>query len=188
MPILEKETCVYPDGLFEDTRYSPGVSDRQWWAIFTKSRQEKALARDLERFEIPFFLPLVAQPNNIRNRHVEAYIPLFSGYVFMFGCEDDRIRSLTTNRVSTVLDVPDQLQLRDDLLNLNHLIEIDAPLTIERRLEPGRRVRIKSGPMKGIEGIVTQRRGGKRRLLVAVEFLQHGVSVEIDDFMVEPVR
>ena len=40
--------------------------------------------------------------------------------------------------------------------------------------------------MKGIEGVITQRRGGKRRLLVAVEFLHRGVSVEIDDFMVEP--
>jgi transcription antitermination factor NusG len=85
-----------------------------------------------------------------------------------------------------MLAVPDQRQLRSDLRQLHHLIEIDAPLTVERRLEPGRRVRIKYGPMRGIEGVITQRRGGKRRLLVAVEFLQSGVSVEIDDFMVEP--
>jgi transcription antitermination factor NusG len=187
MPILEKETSVFPFGLFEDDQYEPGVSDRQWWAVFTKSRHEKALARDLERFEIPFFLPLVMRENRIRHRTVEAYLPLFSGYVFMFGCDDERVHALTTNRVSTVLAVPDQWRLRNDLKHLNHLIELDAPLTIERRLEPGRRVRIKSGPMRGLEGIVTQRRGGKRRLLVAVEFIQHGVSVEIDDFMVEPV-
>ena len=93
----------FPFGLFEDDQYEPGVSDRQWWAIFTKSRHEKALARDLERFEIPFFLPLVMRENRIRNRTVEAYLPLFSGYVFMFGCDDERVRTLTTNRVSTVL-------------------------------------------------------------------------------------
>jgi transcriptional antiterminator RfaH len=187
MPILERETSVFPCDLFEDVQYDPGMSHRQWWAIFTKSRQEKALARDLERLEIPFFLPLIMRQNRIRNRVVEAYLPLFSGYVFMCGQDDDRVRSLTTNRVSTVLAVPNQWQLRNDLKHLNHLIEVDAPLTVERRLEPGRRVRIKNGPMRGLEGIITQRRGGKRRLLVAVEFLQHGVSVEIDDFMVEPV-
>ncbi len=148
----------------------------------------RRLSRGISRrFEIPFFLPLVMRQNRIRNRIVEAYFPLFSGYVFMFGRDDERVRSLTTNRVSTVLAVPDQWQLRNDLKQLNQLIEVDAPLTIERRLEPGRRVRIKNGPMRGLEGIITQRRGGKRRLLVAVEFLQHGVSVEIDDFMVEPV-
>jgi len=145
------------------------------------------MARDLERFEIPFFLPVICRPNQIGNRLFEAYVPLFSGYVFMFGTLDERARSLSTNRISTILSVPDQVRLRDDLKNLNHLIEIDAPLSIERRLTPGRRVRIKVGPMKGVEGVVTHRRGGKRRLLVAVEFLQRGVSVELDDYMVEPV-
>ncbi|MHB0956058.1 MAG: transcription termination/antitermination protein NusG [Pirellulaceae bacterium] len=185
--MLQRETSVFPDGLFGDAEYAPGSSDRLWWAIFTKSRHEKALARELLRFEIPFFLPLVAKQNKIRNRLVEAYLPLFSGYVFMFGRDDERVRALTTNRISSLLPVPDQWQLRHDLTHLNRLIEVDAPLTIERRLEPGRRVRIKYGPMKGLEGIITHRRGGKRRLLVAVEYLQHGVSVEIDDFMVEPV-
>lgn len=187
MPILERETSVYPCGLFDDPAYEPGNSDRRWWAIFTRSRHEKALARELERFDIPFFLPLVIRENRIRSRIVEVYWPLFGGYVFMFGRDDERVRSLSTNRVATVLAVPDQWQLRNDLKQLNRLIELDAPLTIERRLMPGRRVRIKSGPMRGLEGVVTQRRGGQRRLLVAVEFIQHGVSVEIDDFMVEPV-
>ena len=102
-----------------------------------------------------------------------------------FGCDDERVRCLTTNRVSELLRVDDQWRLRGDLKQLSRLIDVGAPLTIERRLEPGRRVRIKSGPMRGLEGIITHRRGGRRRLLVSVEFLQHGVSVEIDDYMVE---
>ncbi len=122
----------------------------------------------------------------IRGRVVQAYIPLFGGYVFMYGNEDERIRCLTTNRVSELLPVEDQWQLRGDLQQLNRLIDMGAPLTIERRLEPGRRVRIRNGPMRGLEGVITHRRGGGRRLLVAVEFLRNGVSVEIDDFMVEP--
>jgi transcriptional antiterminator RfaH len=186
MPILERETCVFPQDLFDEPQFALGASERQWWAIFTRSRHEKALARDLKRFEIPFFLPLVTRQTVMRSRVVESHVPLFRGYVFMFGSSDERLRSLTTNRISTVLEVPDQLQMASDLKHLNRLIEVDAPLTIERRLEPGQRVRIKLGPMRGVEGVITQRRGGRRRLLVAVEFLQRGVSVEIDDFMVEP--
>ena len=186
MPILEKETSVFPDNLLEQPEPEPGSSERQWWAIFTKARQEKALARDLLAYQIPFYLPLVPKENRIRGRLVQSYIPLFSGYVFLYGCDDERVRSLTTNRISRILPVVDQLQLRTDLMHLHHLIEVDTPLTIERRLEPGNRVRIKNGPMLGLEGVVTQRRG-KRRLLVAVQFLQNGVSVEIDDFMVEPL-
>lgn len=186
MPILCRETSAYPPSLFEDPDLECAARDRRWWAIFTKARNEKALARELVRFDIPFFLPLVPHRNRIRNRYVESFSPLFSGYLFLYGRDDERVRALTTNRVSLVLAVPDQRQLQSDLRQLHHLIEMDAPLTVERRLEPGRRVRIKYGPMRGIEGVVTRRRGGKRRLLVAVEFLQSGVSIEIDDFMVEP--
>jgi transcription antitermination factor NusG len=186
MPILDKETSVFPENLLELPEPEPEATDRQWWAIFTKARQEKSLARDLLAREIPFYLPLVPKENRIRGRIVRSHIPLFSGYLFMYGCEDERYRSLTTNRISRILPVNDQLQLRTDLMHLHNLIETDEPLTIESRLEPGNRVRIKNGPMMGLEGIVTQRRG-KRRLLVAVQFLQNGVSVEIDDFMVEPL-
>ena len=92
MPILDKETSVFPASLFDEAQYALGMSDRQWWAIFTKSRHEKAVARDLERCQIPFFLPLVPRPNQIRNRLFEAYIPLFNCYVFMFGSDEERLR------------------------------------------------------------------------------------------------
>jgi transcription antitermination factor NusG len=187
MPILEREASVFPETLFVDPAFEPGNTDRRWWAIFTKARHEKSMARDLLRFEIPFFLPLVPKKNLIRNRIVESHIPLFGGYVFLLGCDEERVRCLTTNRVSDLLPVEDQRRLQSDLKQLHRLIEMGTPMTIERRLEPGRRVRIKNGPMRGLEGVITHRRGGQRRLLVAVEFLQHGVSVEIDDFMVEPV-
>ncbi len=186
MPILGEDTSVYPEELLEGAEFEQHNTHRRWWTIFTKARNEKALARDLLRFEIPFYLPMVPKKNLIRKRVVYSHIPLFGGYVFMFGDADERVRSLTTNRVSTVLEVSDQEQLRGDLNQLRHLIASGAPLTVEERLQPGRPVRIIRGALAGIEGIITQRRGGRRRLLVAVHFLQSGVSVEIDDFMVEP--
>lgn len=187
MPILEREASVFPEELFEDTEFELDNPHRRWWTIFTKARNEKALARDLLRFEIPYYLPMVPKENLVRKRVVHSHIPLFGGYVFMFGDEDDRIQALTTNRVSVTLNVDDQQQLRHDLNQLHRLIESGAPLTIEQRLQPGRKVRIKSGAFSGVEGVITQRRGGQRRLLVAVHFLQSGVSLEVEDFKVEPL-
>jgi transcription antitermination factor NusG len=82
--------------------------------------------------------------------------------------------------------VEDQQQLRHDLLQVAKLIQTDAPLTVEKRLSAGDSVRIRRGPMEGLEGTIIQRRG-KMRLLVAVTMLQQGVSVEIDDFLLEPL-
>jgi transcriptional antiterminator RfaH len=184
MPILDAETALFPDNLLSEL--AAGNSPRRWWAIYTKARQEKALARHLVQLNVPFYLPLIPKTNLIRGRKVQSHIPLFSGYVFLFGTEDERTKSLTTNRVSTILNVDDQRQLASDLRHVARLIESNAPLTVERRLEAGAAVRIKTGPMQGLEGTVISRRG-QTRLLVSVRMLQQGVSVEIDDFVLEPI-
>ena len=185
MPILDLETSLYPANLFEG--YTQEASDRSWWVLYTKSRQEKAVARQLLTWTVPFYLPLVAHTNMIRGRKVNSHMPVFSGYVFLFGNDTERVQSLKTNRISRVLDVADQTQLDHDLRNVARLIACDAPLTVERRLLPGQRVRIKTGAFAGVEGTVVQRRG-RSRLLVAVNFLQQGVSIDIEDFQLEPLN
>jgi transcription antitermination factor NusG len=91
-----------------------------------------------------------------------------------------------TNRISRVLTVCDPERLWADLRQISQLISANEPLTAEARLVPGDRVRVRYGPFEGLEGTVL-RRGGRTRLLVSVDFLQQGASVEIDDFMLELV-
>ena len=185
MPILQAEPAVHPINLLNEL--SSVDESRRWWAVYTKARQEKAFARHLLTMDIPFYLPLIAKDNMIRGRRVQSFIPLFGGYVFLFGDEAERSKSLTTNRISTILPVDDQEQLSRDLLQVSTMIDAGAALTIESRLTPGDAVRIKSGPMAGLEGSVINRRG-QTRLLVAVKMLQQGVSVEIDDFQLEALN
>lgn len=183
MPILKQEPAEFPEGLLD----SEGREEtRLWRATYTKARQEKSLARDLLAYQIPFYLPLVSKKTLVRGRRVESLSPLFSGYVFLYCTDDERYKSLTTNRISQVVEVKDQERLWSDLRNLKRLIVAKAPMTIESRLAPGQRVRVKSGPFMGVEGTIESRRGAFR-LIVEVSFLQQGVSVEIDDFQVEPI-
>jgi transcription antitermination factor NusG len=184
MPILAAETSLFPEGLLDGPRdESPA---RSWWVLYTRARQEKAVARRLLSHEIPFYLPLVSKDHFTRGRCVRSHIPLFAGYVFLFGSEEERARALTTNRIFRTLRVVDQTEFCRDLRRVRQLIESGAPLTVEQRLMPGGRVRVKAGPMIGLEGRVISRRGACR-LLVAVNFLQQGASVAIEDFMVEPL-
>jgi transcription antitermination factor NusG len=184
MPVLALEQSVFPHDLLdtlavEDTR-------RQWWVIYTKARQEKALVRQLGARDVPCYLPLIPQENFSRGWRTCSHLPVFAGYVFLFGDEDERIKTLKTNRVSRMLPVPDGEQLRADLCRVRDLIDLDGPVTVERRLEPGQQVRIKRGSLAGLEGTIIQRRN-TTRLLIAVRYLQQGISIQIDDFMVEPL-
>jgi transcriptional antiterminator RfaH len=184
MPILAKETPLFPANLLDDWVYAP--VERSWWVMHTKARQEKSLARELFLHDIPFYLPLVRKTSILRGRRVQSHIPLFTGYVFVFGSDEERRRSLESNRVCQTLPVHQADQLCEDLRHVHRLIESNAPLTVEARLTPGRRVRIRSGSLAGLEGQVLRRRQ-ETRLLVRVNFLQKGVSVEIDDYLLEPL-
>lgn len=184
MPILSEEPSLYPETLLDGMICEP--SDRRWLVLYTKARQEKAISRDLLAYQVPFYLPLVKKTSVYRGRTITSHVPLFAGYVFLYGTEEERVRGLTTNRVSRILAVDDPERLVFDLRQLRHLIASNAPLTVESRLVPGNRVRVRHGPFAGLEGAVLTRRGNTR-LLVSVNFLQQGASVEIDDFLLEPI-
>jgi len=184
MPILRKEPSIFPETLLDEE--AEVEQDRRWRVLYTKARQEKALARDLLKSKVPFYLPLIAKETVARGRRIASYMPLFTGYLFLLGNDDERLVTLQTNRISRVLDVDDGESLTYDLRQVRQLIASGAPLTVESRLVPGDRVRVKHGPFAGLEGIVLQRRG-KTRLLVAVNFLQQGASVEVEDFYLDPI-
>jgi transcriptional antiterminator RfaH len=187
MPVLKAETDLSPPELLD-----PGMCVEQpeiaqnWWAVHTKSRQEKALARQLKGLRVPFYLPLVPQTTFIGSRRVTSLLPLFPSYMFVFGGDQERLATLSTRRVTQMLCASDTPVMTSSLASIRALIAAGIPLTVESRLEPGERVRVKHGSLMGMEGTILSRRGGDR-LLVSVDFLQQGVSIEINDFQVEPV-
>lgn len=184
MPILIREPRAFPDDLLSSDKCYH--SDRAWRVVYTKPRQEKCLARELRRCQVPHYLPLVTRQHFYRGRRVDSYAPLFGSYVFLHCTEEERIRSLGTGRISQLLPVADQDRLIVDLQRVEQLIESGFPLTVENRLRPGQRVRVKRGSLEGMEGVVEARRR-MSRLVVLIEFLQQGVSLEIDDYLLEPI-
>jgi transcriptional antiterminator RfaH len=171
----------------DDVSLDDASSGRQWWVLYTKSRQEKACSRQLLSHRVAHYLPLVVKRTIHRGRRFSARVPLFAGYVFMYGTEQDRVCSLTTNRISRILPVHDAAGLCHDLRQIQRLIATGAPVTVEQRLAPGKRIRIRSGAFMGLEGTVLARQGATR-LFVAVNFLKQGASIEIEDCLLEPIE
>jgi len=179
MPLLEAEPRAFPDNLFSDP--SSLAADGQWWVLYTRSRMEKALARQLRAKEIPFYMPLYEQTWKTRGRKRTSYLPLFPGYVFLHGGDDARVAALETNLLCATIPVPDQQRLFEDLSRVERVLGGSVPVTPEEALPPGTLVEVAVGSFQGLRGTVI-RRGDRTRLVVEVEFLRRGVSIEVEEW------
>lgn len=185
MPILSRETDIFPDRLLDDSAASN--PDAAWWVAYTSARREKQLMRHLHQRSISFYCPIIPKRNcSPQGRIRTSYVPLFAGYVFIYGTEDHRQLALKSNCISRFITVNDSIQLRSDLLQVRRLIADGVPLTVESRIEPGQLVRIRTGAFKGFEGIVLKRHS-QSRLVVSVRFIEQGVSIMLDDCQFEPI-
>lgn len=183
MPILCEETSIHPHNLLDNQENSV---DSNWYLVYTRSRHEKLLARHLLSKSMSFYLPLVSKEHFARGRRTHSYLPVFSGYLFYFGDAPSDVYKLAPACVSSVMPVANEIELVNELRGIQTLLSSGIQLTIEASLLPGDRVRVKSGCMSGLEGTVLKRKG-QTRLLVAVNYLQQGVSIEIDDYMLEAI-
>jgi transcription antitermination factor NusG len=184
MPILSAEPQLHPEGLFEQK--SLACAGRRWWAVHTRPRQEKSLARQLHANDIPFFLPLISQRLRIRKRTITSHLPLFPGYLFLLAEAEERVTALSTKRIVRAIPVVDQDRLWHDLSQTHRLISIGAPITPEGRLAPGTLVDIRTGPLAGLRGKILSSATG-RRFVVEVDFIHKGASILLDDFTLAPV-
>jgi hypothetical protein len=187
MPILTREADMYPEGLLDlpELGREEGV---QWWALYTLSRREKDAMRRFRGLDVPFYAPLVARRTRTPGGRVhESFLPLFASYIFVYGDAGVRYRAMTSRCISHWLPVPDGAELTKDLRQVNRLIDSGVPLSPEGRLDAGMRVRVRSGPLEGVEGTII-RRANQKRLLVTVNFLAQGTSLLLEDFQLEPIE
>lgn len=185
MPLLSLEPFVFPETLLQ-----PGpkveAGEKPWRVLFTRPRMEKNLVRRLLAREISFFLPLYEHRLPSQGRVRSSYLPLFPSYVFLKGDHQDRQNALETNLVSHCIEVADQGQIQEDLERVYQAVTSVLELTPEARLQPGTPVRVIAGPLAGLEGTVL-RRGKQLKFQIAMRFLQQGVSVEMEHWMIEPI-
>jgi transcription antitermination factor NusG len=157
-----------------------------WWVVHTKSRNEKALAQDLISSDINYFLPMSWRVRHQRGRKIRSLLPLFSGYLFFCGEENQRISLLKTNRVANLIEVKDQGKLVDELLQIAQALAAGADLRPHQYISAGKRCRVTAGPLLGLEGIVIRSKSGAH-LVLQVDILGQATSVEIETDIIEVI-
>jgi transcription antitermination factor NusG len=173
LKLSENPPIIWPD--VESIRDFTG----QWWVVHTRSRNEKALAHDLISKNISYFLPMSWKISRRSRRKVRSLLPLFGGYLFFCGQENQRVELLKTNRVANLIEVNNQQKLLDELIQINQALRAGVPLTPHNYIKTGQRCRIIAGPLIGMEGIVVRSKNAIR-LVLQIDMLGQAASVEID--------
>jgi transcription antitermination factor NusG len=154
--------------------------EAQWYAAYTRANHEKKVAEQLDQKRIEHFLPLYESVRRWKDRCMRLDMPLFPGYVFVFLALRDRL---------SVLQVPGVVHLvsfggHPARLDANQMETLRKGLK-ELRAEPhpyltvGRRVRIRSGPLQGTEGILLRRKS-RYRVILCMDLIMRSVAVEVD--------
>ncbi len=161
-----------------------------WYAIHTRSRFEKKVAEQLSEKQVQTFLPLRKEMHRWKDRYKPVEIPLFGGYVFVHLAEnpDARLRVLRTPGVVRIVGFgqkdapipPEQIE------TLQRVLGTESLITRHRYLRVGQRVRVISGMLAGVTGILSRIKGSDR-LVVAVEPIRQAVSIELAGYEVLPL-
>ncbi len=157
----------------------------EWFVLHVKSRQEKALADDLSAVGISHYLPLICEAKYYGRRKFHVKRPLFAGYLFLRGSVQETYRASSTHRVARILRVADQDRLDTELRNLHLALTKGAMLDVYPFLRNGIHVTVRSGPFRGLQGVIKDR-AARDRLILQVDMLGRAASLEIDGALLDP--
>jgi transcription antitermination factor NusG len=168
---------------------APADSDA-WYVIQTRPRHEQAVSRKLQQKGYRMFLPTYRSLRQWSDRRQEIELPLFEGYVFCRVALDHCWSIVSTTGVVRLVGTPGApAQVPDsEVVSLQRIVEqrtrVVEPCSY---LHVGQFVRITSGGLVGIAGIVQSFRG-RLRVVVSVSLLQRSVAVELDNEDVTPAE
>jgi len=159
-----------------------------WRAIYTRHQHEKVVAELLAKKGFDVFLPMYDSIRRWKDRTKTVQLPLFACYAFVRGGLDRRFEILNLPGVLALVGRPfgSAVIAGGEIESIRRVIAAAAPIEPHPPMTEGQRVRVTSGPLEGIEGMLV-RRQSHCRLVLSLEALGQGAAVHVDASSVEPV-
>lgn len=159
-----------------------------WWVVYARHQHEKVVADMLASKSFEVFLPLYSSVRRWKDRQKVISMPLFPGYVFVRGDLDRRLQVLTTPGVHMILSRGDEVATvpEEEMQAVRKVVSSDLSTEPHPFLKCGERVRVKAGPLAGVEGIL-DRKKGCYRLVLSVDAVNKSFAVEVEMSDVEAV-
>src|ERR1041385_4455048 len=150
-----------------------------WYVAHTRPRREKKLTEYCERESLAVTLPCYRSVKKYRGKTVVFHKPLFPNYVFLQLLPHQKQVVYQSDHVANLLEVVDQTLFAAQLGDILTALESELEIFLAPQITAGSRIKIKSGPLRGIEGIVEQR-SGMTLVLLRLDFISQAAAVKMD--------
>lgn len=160
-----------------------------WYAAYTNANHEKCVVAQLAQTSVEHFLPTYPSLRRWKDRQTILHRPLFPGYVFVRVALCDRLRVLRIPGVVRLVGfsgLPAALP-EQEINALRHSLTHALRFEPHPHLRIGQRVRIRTGPLQGLEGILARKKAGLR-FVISLDLLMRSVATEIDVAQLETVQ
>jgi transcription antitermination factor NusG len=162
------------------------VSELRWFVAHTRPRREKKLVDYCLRQSLAATLPCYDSVHKYRGKTVTFRKPLFPGYVFLQLLQGQEAGVRQNENVANLLQVIDQETFTQQLNDILLALEANIGVRLAPAIGEGMKVRIRAGPLEGIEGFV-ERRQGLTTVLLRLDFINQAAAVKLDADLLEPV-
>lgn len=160
----------------------------RWYALHTRPRHEKMVVQRLNDRGVETFLPIVSEVHSWSDRKKRVQMPLFSCYTFakFVSNRADRLRVLRVDGVLGLVGSGNEgTPIPDEQIDaVRMLLSGGCECSVYPFLKIGQRVRIRSGSLNGLEGILLSR-NGNQTLVISVDAIQRSLAVRVEGYQVE---
>jgi transcription antitermination factor NusG len=173
------------------SQLSKQTIDKQWFAIYTRSRTEKKVAAELIEQGYEAWIPLLKTMRQWSDRKKMVEVPLFNSYIFV-RINLSKIRSIISKADGAVYVVsfsgqpaaiPDkQIEDLKLLLDSSEKFEISFNEFIY-----GDRVEVTRGTLKGLQGMFVQYKGQKR-VLMHIDAINQKLLININPAFIKKMQ
>lgn len=155
---------------------------RNWFALYIHSRCEFKVNELLKSQNIITYLPIKKVIRKWSDRKKEIELPLFSGYIFINGTEKERLIALQQNHIVRCISDAGKPAIIPNwqIENLKKMILISNDVNVMEGLAKGKELEIKSGPFKGVRGVLLNVEN-KKQLAISIEILNRTVVIHISE-------
>jgi transcriptional antiterminator RfaH len=161
---------------------------KHWYALYTKPKKEQLVCTGLEQENIPTFLPKIQErPHRGKGSKV---VPLFPCYIFVnMALPDEYFKIRWKPGVKRIVGYGDTpIPIDDYIISFlqNHTSKSGMINPIStHKLKMGKKVRILSGALRGLVGIIENPPSASGRVSVLMELIGGQNRVEVPCSMIE---